>query len=268
MSTDVRWQAVLASALSAVLGYVILWIVLEAGKKAFGKKRIRLEAPTPFTWTRKGDDADFVVGEEQGLWSDYFARESDQLILHCDEAVVDDRNLSARRPPLPLRSREDRRRRNRARYARSNQRRRARAGNSARSHGPRRPEISRRPSARFSVGAPCCSVFLPGRLLGSLVGLGTLIIGKRVWSAKLPFGPYLAFGGLTWLFFGEALVRWYTGCSIRSDGLDLARRAIGRVKRAADLGQPVLDLFEIFVQPEFENLADRRVIEIVTEPAG
>jgi len=50
-----------------------------------------------------------------------------------------------------------------------------------------------------------------GSLVGSLVGLLTLVIGKRVLSAKLPFGPYLAFGALTWMFFGEAFVRWYIG---------------------------------------------------------
>jgi len=82
MSSYGRWAALLTSALSALLGYVLLWIVLEAGKKAFGKKRIQLDAPTPFHWTRKGEDADFVVGDEHSLWSDYFSRESDVLILH------------------------------------------------------------------------------------------------------------------------------------------------------------------------------------------
>jgi leader peptidase (prepilin peptidase)/N-methyltransferase len=86
-----RWTALGVSALSAALGYVLLWIVLEAGKKAFGKKKIQLETPTPFTWTRKGDEADFVVGDVKGLWSDYFSRESDLLILLCDEAVIDGR---------------------------------------------------------------------------------------------------------------------------------------------------------------------------------
>jgi leader peptidase (prepilin peptidase)/N-methyltransferase len=52
------------------------------------------------------------------------------------------------------------------------------------------------------------SVFA-GSLLGSLVGIGTMLIGKRVWSAKLPFGPYLAAGALIWMFFGDALVDWY-----------------------------------------------------------
>jgi len=52
------------------------------------------------------------------------------------------------------------------------------------------------------------SVFA-GSLFGSLIGLLTLLIGKRVWSAKLPFGPYLAFGAVTWMFFGDVFVRWY-----------------------------------------------------------
>jgi leader peptidase (prepilin peptidase)/N-methyltransferase len=37
----------------------------------------------------------------------------------------------------------------------------------------------------------------------------TLIAGKRVWSAKLPFGPYLAVGALIWIFFGNLFLRFY-----------------------------------------------------------
>src|SRR5216117_4603652 len=77
MDTDSRIAAGIRSVLAGVLGYLILLIVLEAGKVAFGKKRIRFDAPTPFTWKREGDDADFVVGSEQSLWSDHFAREKD-----------------------------------------------------------------------------------------------------------------------------------------------------------------------------------------------
>ncbi len=45
--------------------------------------------------------------------------------------------------------------------------------------------------------------------IGALVGLATIAIGKREWSAKIPFGPYLALGALIWLFAGPELVRWY-----------------------------------------------------------
>ena len=48
-----------------------------------------------------------------------------------------------------------------------------------------------------------------GSLLGSVIGLVTLVAGKPVWSAKLPLGPYLAFGALAWMFFGQTVLHWY-----------------------------------------------------------
>ena len=208
MSAEGRLTALLTSALSALLGYAILWIVLEAGKKAFGKKKIQLDAPTPFTWTRKGDDADFVVGEEKGLWSDYFSRETDLLILLCDEAVVDTRNLGK----TDLRFHYNRVKVDGEEIVLDtlNQI----SGVVRELQIPR--EAMGRGDLKFlaAIGAflgwraVLFSVFA-GSLVGSLVGLATLLIGQRVWSAKLPFGPYLAFGGLVWMFFGESLLSWY-----------------------------------------------------------
>jgi leader peptidase (prepilin peptidase)/N-methyltransferase len=208
METTSRGRAVLLSAMAAGLGYAVLWIVLEAGKKVFGKKRIRLDAPSAFTWTRKGDDADFVVGDEQGLWSDYFARETDQLILRCDEAILSERNLGA----ADLRFHYNR----------------VAIGNEEialdtldRITGVvRELEIPREAMGRgdlkflAAIGAflgwraVLFSVFA-GSLLGSFIGIATMAIGKRAWSAKLPFGPYLALGAVIWMFFGEPLVSWY-----------------------------------------------------------
>ena len=210
MATPSRGRALLTSALSAALGYVVLWLVLEAGKKVFGKKKIRLDAPTAFTWTRKDDDADFVVGEERGLWSDYFARETDQLILHCDQAVVGDRDLGA----ADLRFHYDRVELADGQVISLDTLDRI-------SGVVRELEIPREAMGRGDLKFLACigaflgwkavlfSVFA-GSLVGSFVGLLTLVIGKRVWSAKLPFGPYLAFGAFIWMFFGEPLVRWYT----------------------------------------------------------
>jgi leader peptidase (prepilin peptidase) / N-methyltransferase len=210
MSTDRRLMAVAISAGSAAFGYAILWLVLEGGKLAFGKKRIRFEQPTAFTWTRSGDDADFVVGEERSLWSDHFAREKDLLLLHCDEAVIDGRTLgnvtlqchydrvTVAAETLPL-DEIDRI-----------------SGVVRELQIPR--EAMGRGDLKFlaAIGAflgwrAVLFTIFAGSLLGSVVGLTTLIIGKRVWSAKLPFGPYLAGGALIWMFFGNSLVRWYAG---------------------------------------------------------
>jgi leader peptidase (prepilin peptidase) / N-methyltransferase len=208
MSTDTRLAAVVRSMLAAALGYLILWIVLEAGKIAFGKKRIRLDTPTPFTWTRHVDDADFVVGAEQSLWSDYFTRESDRLLLHCDEVKIDNHTYGT----VTLECHYNRVTANGQEFVLDHV-----AEISGIVHELEIPrEAMGRGDLKFlaAIGAftgwraVLFSIFA-GSLLGSAIGLVTLIIGKRVWSAKLPFGPYLALGALIWIFFGDVFVRWY-----------------------------------------------------------
>ena len=212
MDTNSWLAAGVRSMLGAALGYVILLIVLEAGKIAFGRKRIRFDAPTPFTWTKREDDADFVVGSEQSLWSDHFAREKDRLLLDCDEVKIDNHSYAG----VTLDFHYDRL---------------AVEGNvlaldnvtqiSGVAHGLLIPrEAMGRGDLKFlaAIGAflgwraVLFSLFA-GSLLGSIIGLITLILGKRVWSAKLPFGPYLAFGAVSWMFFGDLFLRWYGGLS-------------------------------------------------------
>ena len=210
METDSRIAACVRSLLAAALGYVILLIVLEAGKIAFGRKRIEFDTPTSFTWTKRGDDAELVVGTEESLWSDYFAREKDRLLLECDEARIDHRTYGN----VTLDFRYDR--------------------VTADGHVMMLDDVAQisgvarelvipreamgRGDLKFlaAIGAflgwraVLFSLFA-GSLLGSIVGLATLVVGKRVWSAKLPFGPYLAFGALSWMFFGDTFLRWYAG---------------------------------------------------------
>jgi leader peptidase (prepilin peptidase)/N-methyltransferase len=208
MNADSRLAALVRAALAAALGYVILWIVLEGGKIAFGKKRVKLDGLTPFNWTRHGDDADFVVGEERSLWSDYFAREMDRLLLHCDEAKIDNRVFGNEVLEFQY---------NRVRVGPDEFMLDTVDQISGVAHELEIPrEAMGRGDLKFlaAIGAflgwrgVLFSIFA-GSVVGSIVGLATLLIGKRVWSAKLPFGPYLAFGALTWMFFGEKFVRWY-----------------------------------------------------------
>jgi leader peptidase (prepilin peptidase)/N-methyltransferase len=48
-------------------------------------------------------------------------------------------------------------------------------------------------------------------MIGAVIGVITIAIGKREWSAKIPFGPYLSAGAMTWLFSGPQIVAWYWG---------------------------------------------------------
>ena len=210
MDTDSRLAAGVRSMLAAALGYAILLIVLEAGKIAFGRKRIRFDTPTPFTWTKREDDADFVIGSEKSLWSDHFAREKDRLLLQCDQAKIDNHSygtvalnfhydrVGVEGQVLPLDHITQI------------------TGVARKLTIPR--EAMGRGDLKFlaAIGAflgwraVLFSLFA-GSLLGSIIGLITLIVGKRVWSAKLPFGPYLAFGAVSWIFFGDTFLHWYAG---------------------------------------------------------
>ncbi len=210
MNADSRVAALVRSVLAAALGYVILWIVLEGGKIAFGKKRVRLDTPTAFTWMRHDDDADFAVGEEKSLWSDYFARERDRLLLHCEEVKIDHRQFGAVVLEFHY---------NRVRVGTEEFMLDTVDQISGIAHELEIPrEAMGRGDLKFlaAIGAflgwrgVLFSIFA-GSVLGSMVGLITLLIGRRVWSAKLPFGPYLALGALIWMFLGEAFVRWYVG---------------------------------------------------------
>ncbi len=208
MGEESRWRALAESLGAAVLGYVLLWIVLEGGKKAFGKKRIVLDDPTPFSWVREGEDAQFVVGEENGLWSDHFSRENDLMLMHCSAAQVDERQFE--NVVLELQY-------NRLTIAEES----FALDEVDRISGlVRELQIPREAMGRgdlkflAAIGAflgwraVLCSIFA-GSLIGSVVGLTGMLLGRREWSAKIPFGPYLALGALIWMFFGARLVAWY-----------------------------------------------------------
>jgi len=44
---------------------------------------------------------------------------------------------------------------------------------------------------------------------GALIGISLIALGKRQQSQAIPFGPYLALGGVVYLFFGAQLHGWY-----------------------------------------------------------
>ena len=44
---------------------------------------------------------------------------------------------------------------------------------------------------------------------GALVGVILIVLRKREFSAKLPYGPYIAMAATLWIFAGPALVDWY-----------------------------------------------------------
>ena len=46
-------------------------------------------------------------------------------------------------------------------------------------------------------------------VLGSIVGVGLIAVGRREWSARLPYGPFIALAATLWVFGARVWVyRW------------------------------------------------------------
>ena len=196
------------SLLGAGAGYGALWLVTRLGKMAFGKKRLVFDKPAPLSWVRRGEEADFTVGEEKMLWSEFFYRGNEQLLLQCTWIEIDGQrfeNVTARCECDWLHVGE-----RKWELVKVD----AIQGEVAEVTLPR--EAMGFGDVKFIA---CIGAFLGWKAvaftimsastIGALVGLTTILVGRREWSTKIPFGPYLALGALIWLFAGPELIQWY-----------------------------------------------------------
>jgi len=53
------------------------------------------------------------------------------------------------------------------------------------------------------------AVILLSSTLGALIGIGLIVLTKRDKNIPMPFGPYLAIGGIAALFYGQQLANFY-----------------------------------------------------------
>ena len=209
MDSDSHLVSAGLSLAGAVLGAGILWLVVEGGKLAFGKKKHIFESARNFQWIRDGDRADLVVGEETHRWEDIFSRESDVLVLNPSGPVTcDGREL----PAGPLRFRFDRL-----------------------NVGGEELELDKLDSLGGSLVSlvipreamgfgdvkflACIGAFLgwqavlftifASSIIGCVAGVAGILLARGKARTILPFGPYLALGAALWLFGGRELTAWY-----------------------------------------------------------
>jgi leader peptidase (prepilin peptidase)/N-methyltransferase len=221
MQTDSRIHAFLASLGAAALGYGILWLIVEGGKLAFGRKRHVFKEELPFRWKRDGDTATLTVGEDSLLWHEIDFRERDQLVIESTGATIDGRVLEGS-PVL------------RFRY------------HVLLDEGTEKPldqidEICGKLTAitipREAMGfgdvkfIAAIGAFLgwqavlfticAASIIGCVAAVAGIFLARDRSGARVPFGPFLALGAALWVFFGPAIWDWYFNVLARP-GHDLA----------------------------------------------
>ncbi len=204
------WMGGLVSIGSAALGYGVLWLVVEGGKKAFGKKRIAVDPPERLNFECDGEQAELTVGAETWELEEIFSRPSDELILHGKNWSVDGKPV----PGDAFRLRYDR-------WIMDGKEQMLEtpvkiAGTTTAITIPR--EAMGYGDVKFMacIGAflgwqAIVFVLMASSVVGAIVGGAMLLISRGKSGGKIPFGPYLALGALIWLACGPALVDWYFG---------------------------------------------------------
>jgi leader peptidase (prepilin peptidase)/N-methyltransferase len=46
---------------------------------------------------------------------------------------------------------------------------------------------------------------LASSMIGAAVGVTLIVLGKREWSSRIPYGPYIAAAAAIWVFWGWAI---------------------------------------------------------------
>lgn len=189
-------------------GFGGLWVIVQLGKLAFGRKALKFDRPTAWQLREPRDDHDpmhFVIGEDEVAWWDMFSRKSDRLIVECDGIRVDGApsgggtlTISETEVKLP-------------------------------------DGTVHKIAGLKSLDGMARSVVIPREAMGigdihllgmigaffgwtgvffslfaaSVFAIIAAVIGRIGFGRQLPFGPFLAMGCLAWAFGGWKLWRWY-----------------------------------------------------------
>ncbi len=201
-------DGLLHSGIGFGVGFFGLWLVVNLGKLAFGKRSLRYESP--MAWCLQEPEADedplcFVIDGEEIAWWDLFNRKSDRLRIECGEIRVD--GVPVGGGLLEVAESEIRL-----------------PDGSVRGIGDMR-----------SLDGTAISVVIPREAMGfgdvhlmgmigaffgwsgcmytlfaaSLLAIVAALFGRIGFGRPLPFGPFLACGALTWALGGWKLWDWY-----------------------------------------------------------
>ena len=194
-------DSLMASGLGILVGAGSVFAVLQLGKLLFGKVRVPLEEGESATFT---ESALHLPGEV-APFEEIFFRNSDTIRLHAKRLELVDRchmNIDVALSPKRLLIGDE-------------------------SFDPETVPFIKVESDELvipreamgfgdvkfmaAIGAfvgwqGALFSLMASAVVGAVVGVGLIAIGRRDWSARLPYGPYISLAAVIWIFFGRRIL--------------------------------------------------------------
>ena len=201
-----RLTSLKQSLIGLAFGAGLIYAILRAGKLFFGRQKIELppEARIIFTETA------LLLPDKQVAYEDLFYRKTDTVALHARTLELIDRcykDVVVRLSPGGLQIGEERLDPEQVPHMEAV---------SGEIVLPR--EAMGFGDVKFmgAIGAflgwqAVLFSLMISSLIGSIVGVTLILLRKQAWSARLPYGPYIALAAMIWIFGGHRLVDWWFG---------------------------------------------------------
>jgi leader peptidase (prepilin peptidase) / N-methyltransferase len=232
--TSSRLMAGGLSIAGALIGGGLLFLVSELGKLAFGRYKVILPTASPFSFQAASpangserqrttanvneaqrtstndceDDARIVIDDEAFRWDDHFFRKNDRIRIRAQEVTINGEDFQS----IDLTFYYDRLETVHGTILLTDLR--SVVGRTAYAEFPREAmglgDVKLIAAIGAFTGWTGALFTIPAAsLVGAIYGVGTILIGRRDWSSKIPFGPYLAIGAIFWIFWGKEFLTWY-----------------------------------------------------------
>ena len=214
MAETTHTRGLLISLGSAALGLGGLWMVVELGKLAFGRKKFIFAEEESWEVAQPNENEPPVVtfGEHKYDWADLFMRATDRMVVSCTSLQVNDRVFGAVTAELWMEKLKVREGTNLEEFSLE--------GVTTLKAKATQVVIPREAMGfgdvlflmmigAFTGWQAVLFTILAASVLGTVFAVIHRLTGKAEWGAKIPFGPYLAMGAALWVFYGPQFVEWY-----------------------------------------------------------
>jgi len=194
------------SLLGMAVGAGLIYFILRMGKLLFGRQRVTLPADTKIIFSETA----VHLPDKEVPYEDIFYRQSDVITLQARTVELVDRcykEAQVRLSPATLRIDEEELNPEQVPYLEAV---------SSEIVLPR--EAMGLGDVKFmgAIGAflgwkAVIFSLMVSSMIGSLVGVTLIVLHKREWSSRIPYGPYIALASAVWIFGGRRFVEWWLG---------------------------------------------------------